>query len=316
MIAWSPLILIFNLAVGIAAIALIAWKANSVPARLMRIFPLSLLLFNLHLAGLAAARFLRLAGLPDTTAAHIRAGIFFTNLGLGFGWVFSLLVLFRALTGKKGSRRPNQIGAATLLGLLALTGIAWVQSIGGIEAAFPKKLVVFAFGQKYLLALAASLFFWLRAGREQEAGRRRVLTVLGAAYSVLFFFNALLGLAYVQLAWISYGAYFHLGNLADFGFNAIPIFWILFWGRSLTPITPPFPSAAGETEVLIVKFGITGRERDVIELICRGKTNQEIADRLFLSLKTVKDHNYSIFQKTGVKNRVQLANLFSGRISE
>jgi DNA-binding CsgD family transcriptional regulator len=59
------------------------------------------------------------------------------------------------------------------------------------------------------------------------------------------------------------------------------------------------------------KYKITKRETEVIELICQGKTNKEIADQLFISVETVKDHNYKIFQKTGVKNRTQLVNLIS-----
>ena len=54
--------------------------------------------------------------------------------------------------------------------------------------------------------------------------------------------------------------------------------------------------------------GLTTRE--VIELIQAGRTNQEIADQLFLSLATVKDYNNRLFRKCGVRNRVELANLF------
>lgn len=57
------------------------------------------------------------------------------------------------------------------------------------------------------------------------------------------------------------------------------------------------------------KFGISGREKEVIELICKGKSNQDISDSLFISLQTVKDHIHRIYIKTGVKNRVQLSNL-------
>jgi DNA-binding CsgD family transcriptional regulator len=57
------------------------------------------------------------------------------------------------------------------------------------------------------------------------------------------------------------------------------------------------------------KFGISGREKEVIELICMGKSNQDISECLFISLQTVKDHIHRIYLKTEVKNRVQLANL-------
>ncbi|MBN1272262.1 MAG: response regulator transcription factor [Candidatus Aminicenantes bacterium] len=63
------------------------------------------------------------------------------------------------------------------------------------------------------------------------------------------------------------------------------------------------------SEHLATRYKITKREKEVIELICRGKTNKEIADQLFISVETVKDHNYKIFQKTGVKNRTQLVHL-------
>lgn len=56
-------------------------------------------------------------------------------------------------------------------------------------------------------------------------------------------------------------------------------------------------------------FEISKREKDVVLLICKGMSNQEISEALFISLQTVKDHIHRIFNKTGVKNRVQLTNL-------
>lgn len=57
------------------------------------------------------------------------------------------------------------------------------------------------------------------------------------------------------------------------------------------------------------KYDISKREKDVIRLISKGLSNQEISDALYISLQTVKDHTHRIFTKTGVKNRVQLTNL-------
>jgi len=65
----------------------------------------------------------------------------------------------------------------------------------------------------------------------------------------------------------------------------------------------------GKLEKMIEKHGISKREAEIITLICKGMSNQEISDSLFISLQTVKDHVHRIFTKTGVKNRVQLANL-------
>jgi DNA-binding CsgD family transcriptional regulator len=59
------------------------------------------------------------------------------------------------------------------------------------------------------------------------------------------------------------------------------------------------------------KFSISKREKEVIHLVLQGKTNQEICNLLFITIQTVKDHNSRIYQKTGVKNRVQLLNLIN-----
>jgi DNA-binding CsgD family transcriptional regulator len=57
---------------------------------------------------------------------------------------------------------------------------------------------------------------------------------------------------------------------------------------------------------LIARYGITRREREIIEQVCSGKSNQEIADALFISLQTVKDHTHRIYLKMDIKSRVQL----------
>jgi DNA-binding CsgD family transcriptional regulator len=74
-----------------------------------------------------------------------------------------------------------------------------------------------------------------------------------------------------------------------------------------------FPEQGGEIERDASAFeawGISAREREVIELVVEGKTNSEIAESLFISLSTVKTHLASVFGKTGARNRVEVARLF------
>ena len=52
---------------------------------------------------------------------------------------------------------------------------------------------------------------------------------------------------------------------------------------------------------------LTHREREILELAYTGATNTEISETLFISLNTVKTHMKSIFEKTGVSSRVELA---------
>ena len=52
---------------------------------------------------------------------------------------------------------------------------------------------------------------------------------------------------------------------------------------------------------------LTRREYDVLALLVKGNSNKDIADTMFISEKTVKNHLTSIFRKLGVKDRTQAA---------
>jgi DNA-binding CsgD family transcriptional regulator len=65
-----------------------------------------------------------------------------------------------------------------------------------------------------------------------------------------------------------------------------------------------------------LKYEISKREAEIIHEICSGKSNQDIADSLFISLQTVKDHSHRIYTKIGVKNRVHLVNLVREKIKK
>lgn len=97
----------------------------------------------------------------------------------------------------------------------------------------------------------------------------------------------------------------------------LPVFLFLGAGFFLKPfLGVMFPAEDARRpreerfQSLIDRFGISPREREIILLVCQGKSNKEIVDALFISLPTVKDHISNIYRKTGVANRVQLAALF------
>ncbi|GAB4488698.1 MAG: hypothetical protein OHK0019_05340 [Saprospiraceae bacterium] len=71
----------------------------------------------------------------------------------------------------------------------------------------------------------------------------------------------------------------------------------------LPVVTTPFRPK--EKEEVLEKLGITPREMEVLELIAMGLSNQEIADRLFVLLNTVKTHPYNVFSKLNAQCRTQ-----------
>ena len=87
----------------------------------------------------------------------------------------------------------------------------------------------------------------------------------------------------------------------------------LSYRADLKPVRLPEPLPLPDgIEDFIRKNEISPREAEIITEICNGLSNQEIADKLFISLQTVKDHTSRIYMKTNVRNRMQLMALVRG----
>jgi ATP/maltotriose-dependent transcriptional regulator MalT len=55
----------------------------------------------------------------------------------------------------------------------------------------------------------------------------------------------------------------------------------------------------------IQKLGLSKREYEVLELIAAGHSNQEIADKLFISMSTVKTHVSNVLAKLDANRRTE-----------
>ncbi|MBN2533856.1 MAG: helix-turn-helix transcriptional regulator, partial [Spirochaetales bacterium] len=63
-------------------------------------------------------------------------------------------------------------------------------------------------------------------------------------------------------------------------------------------------------ELLSRKFDLSSREQEIVQYIINGMDNKDIAEKLFISIDTVKSHFKNIKVKCKVKNKIQLANIF------
>lgn len=79
------------------------------------------------------------------------------------------------------------------------------------------------------------------------------------------------------------------------------------WGNQFTP-----EDAVG---IIAERYGLSGRERQVLELLNRGKSNRQIAGELSISENTVKRHINSIFKKTKTQSRYEIVFKISDEIS-
>ena len=82
------------------------------------------------------------------------------------------------------------------------------------------------------------------------------------------------------------------------------------YGMTALVLEPAQPAAIAP--IVVEAFDLTEREQQIVQLIARGAGTTEIADELFLSPHTVRDHVKAIFTKAGVSSRGELtAKLFA-----
>lgn len=99
----------------------------------------------------------------------------------------------------------------------------------------------------------------------------------------------------------SLSAEFYIGIVAVF-FTALGIWAGLKLTRKQVQIIGP-EFTLNEAE--LARLDISKRELEVLELMAQGLSNQEIADKLFVSLNTIKTHSSNLFLKLEVNRRTQ-----------
>lgn len=298
------LVLALALAAGLVTITVSAVLAQTRRVAFFRAFQANILLFNLLLLLGLAVRYsaLHLGEPGSRLALAVTASMSLLKVG----WLYAFAVMCRALLGREVGRgfvRRFLLAAAMLFALFAgFLVAAGVTGRAGLATLGLELIEVVVLGG----VVAAATHLALRSRSLPAGPRRRSLAVFGFLHLALF----LVICASLVAGWLlgpgRTGTLGLLNGSLMIAYNLLPLLWIV---RYLPPELAS-PAAGAETH------GLTAREREIVELIRTGKTNQEIADRLFISLATVKDHNYNIFRKTGVRNRVELANLFRGTESE
>lgn len=170
---------------------------------------------------------------------------------------------------------------------------AWPRSFGNLVPASVKAQLRMAQGQwdeahRWLDALIA------------EGERRQQLGPLVRCYALKAYAYAMCGdrdLCHRALhAGLVIGA--RTGFHRSFLVGAFDVRSLLVSDVVATPATPG--GAVGQVESRVV---LTDREREVLVLASRGLTNAAIADRMFLSSLTVKNHLARVYRKLAVRNR-------------
>ncbi len=215
-------------------------------------------------------------------------------------WIFSIYFLLRCFVSFGGKRIPRSATA-----------------------------VYFSFGGGYLVLAWGFMFQFFRAGGF-TAGVTAFENV--SSWMVLFVALSVYALGIQLAAGVPDGlrrgglrtfAWIGLLSQAGFwlliflyhGFNlpvlvsaALPLPALLYLSSFLKRYTPTAPADAAVLGSGLAGFGLTPREAEIIAQVCAGRSNKAIGEALFISVHTVKRHVNQVYQKVGVKNRVQLAN--------
>lgn len=98
------------------------------------------------------------------------------------------------------------------------------------------------------------------------------------------------------------------GRDTDFLYSSIPyVLYGLFLVTYFLNYSLQTPIGQDQlSENFLATYNITGREREIIEMVIKGRSNADIAKELFISLATVKTHLHNIYQKVGVDSRYDL----------
>jgi len=250
-------------------------------------------------------------GVVDTDAAVVNlVAVFVPVLGVPF-----LFVSWAMLVNMAGSMfgkaiEPKWYAVHVAVFVLLLFG-AWM-AVARLQAGPASPLDILGFIEAAamvgveLLYFAAFLVLVWRFRVVAEGDKRRVLLVFSALLCGAFVARSLL--AALVLIDIRLGA---VGLLAFHGSNLPALLYLRANAdRVFAPVKAEHATKQGMEHVLD-HYGVTKRERQIVQKICLGKTNKQIAEELFISLQTVKDHTHRIYSKIGVNSRVQLVQMMN-----
>jgi DNA-binding CsgD family transcriptional regulator len=311
--------LLVTLAAGSAAIFAIERILRERSPKLFRAVVGHLVLFNLLTAvGLGY----RLVEQNSATTAwtvrdvHLLSAHLLVLAILKVVWLRSFAAIAWTLARRAPSPRANMVTAigASVAALAALAG--WLAAVwtGHLSTGLVLGLVtdVAIFGGMSVVAVRLWRASTLASGAA-ELGAMRWFSAgtLAIVLTVALSFVA-------GAAWASWrGAVQSLAHtLVLLVYEALLVAWAARWGDAWAAENWSGADPDAAFDLAADRHGLSKREREVAALLCRGRTNQEIADTLFVALQTIKDHNYRIFQKVGVRNRTELTRRFTARDPE
>jgi DNA-binding CsgD family transcriptional regulator len=176
-----------------------------------------------------------------------------------------------------------------------------------LEANNPKLIsIIYLISLMAILIILSLTFIRLLffTGKLADKDKQKAAKIFGFIY-LLCFMVYMITLIYFSDPYS--GTFFE--HFLLFSLNLPPLFY-LRWFLKKYYLDHPLPlDKEPNWESIFSKYKISNREGEIMRLLFLGKSNKDIEDELFISIKTVKNHIFHIYKKLKVKNRVQLVNL-------
>ncbi len=224
----------------------------------------------------------------------------------------SMIFLLRALIGQKPSKQyiKSLLLIWTILMFIFFIGIKSMFEKNSLPIPILANVAIDQLGQ-YIILFEIIRSYYLSSSIKDLVNRsytRKALLVLFLMWLSIILLSSLTLFGYLNNEVLNVSSAFIF-----IAFNAIPLIYLKPYLRNVygeimeDNVTI---KSLENIDDLYKRYAISPREKDIIKLICQGYANKKIADELCISLHTVKDHNYRIFKKLNVQNRVQLTNMF------
>jgi DNA-binding CsgD family transcriptional regulator len=241
----------------------------------------------------------------------------FSSWFKGVDWPFRTLLilglyyfLFKMIAWLRGGKLPKWVLPA--LGLFALGLSAFFFLATQSPAYMPKSPYLSYWNMLIwpmtLVLMILCLGLLSKKGPESDPGRRRASRAF--AWMFLARIPVQIGLIFIAMALFDFW-HITLSRMLTLLTNLIPLIWLTAyyapWAGSLGKII----GARVDMPSLQKKHGLSAREMEILNLMIDGKSYQQMAEALFISIHTVKSHAYSLYRKLNVNNRHQLIHLVS-----
>ena len=215
-------------------------------------------------------------------------------IGMHIAWILTVLAMMEVHV----PHRLKKISLALLF--IPLIGIA---VIGFISPAESTGLILRPLHRGYYYVSFVSFFFMLILltfyGFRRAPVKKRIPTLTFAVFYLLAYALLIVATGFPPRIQIPVSAVILLL------FNIFPLVYLWkFYPVMRNATLNTLPNDV-ELNRVLDSFHISRRERDIARLILQGKSNKEIQDTLFISLRTVKNHVYNMYKKVGAKSRGQ-----------